>query len=93
MQIVRELKTMAQALRPPRNRAKAIAAASISSAELDARGIPSGRPRPSTNTQVCLLAASGIHDSPLLQYTWSFLHVCYGMQREMYSRSAVAIIA
>ena len=42
---------MAQALRPPRNRAKAVAAASISSAELDARGIPSGRPKPST-TQV-----------------------------------------
>ena len=51
MQIVRELKAMAQALRPPRNRAKAVAAASISSAELDARGIPSGRPKPST-TQV-----------------------------------------
>ena len=50
-QIVRELKAMAQALRPPRNRAKAVAAASISSAELDARGIPSGRPKPST-TQV-----------------------------------------
>ena len=44
-QIVRELKMMAQALRPPRNRAKAVAAASISSAELDARGIPSGRPK------------------------------------------------
>ena len=50
-QIVRELKTMAQALRPPRNRAKAVAAASISSAELDARGIPSGRPKMSA-TQV-----------------------------------------
>ncbi|CAL5222116.1 g4432 [Coccomyxa viridis] len=47
-EIVRELKMMAQALRPPRNRAKAVAAASISSAELDARGIPSGRPKPST---------------------------------------------
>ena len=51
VQIVRELKTMAQALRPPRNRAKAVAAASISSAELDARGIPSGRPKMSA-TQV-----------------------------------------
>lgn len=46
---------MAQALRPPRNRAKAVAAASISSAELDARGIPSGRPEPST-TQVQMSA-------------------------------------
>ena len=42
-QIVRELKGMAQLLRPPRNRARG-AGASVSSAELDARGIPSGRP-------------------------------------------------
>ncbi len=43
-QIVRELKAMAQALRPPRNRKPATAGASVSSTELDARGIPSGRP-------------------------------------------------
>ena len=48
---------MAQALRPPRNRAKAVAAASISSAELDARGIPSGRPKPST-TQVWIVSSA-----------------------------------
>ena len=50
---------MAQALRPPRNRAKAVAAASISSAELDARGIPSGRPKPST-TQVWIVFSASL---------------------------------
>ena len=74
-QIVRELKTMAQALRPPRNRAKAVAAASISSAELDARGIPSGRPKPST-TQVSFLATFRQTWQSLQQCTSRCLHAC-----------------
>lgn len=45
VQIVRELKAMGQALRPPRNRPnRSVVGASVSSSELDARGIPSGKP-------------------------------------------------
>ncbi len=44
VQIVRELKVMGQALRPPRMRPRSLVGASVSSSELDARGIPSGRP-------------------------------------------------
>ncbi|EIE23147.1 kinase-like protein [Coccomyxa subellipsoidea C-169] len=43
-EIVRELKVMGQALRPPRMRPRSLVGASVSSSELDARGIPSGRP-------------------------------------------------
>lgn len=51
LQIVRELKAMGQALRPPRNRPKSSAGASVSSAELDARGVPSGKPRNASPAQ------------------------------------------
>ena len=74
VQIVRELKTMAQALRPPRNRAKAVAAASISSAELDARGIPSGRPKMSaTQVSVRVSILSSRASPRCLPYAWMLL--------------------
>ena len=65
---------MAQALRPPRNRAKAVAAASISSAELDARGIPSGRPKMSaTQVSVRVSILSSRASPRCLPYAWMLL--------------------
>jgi hypothetical protein len=68
LQIVRELKAMGQALRPPRNRPKNSPGASVSSAELDARGVPSGRLRTNNLAQQ---AAAQVHTSG-----HCFVHCC-----------------
>ncbi|KAK9903274.1 hypothetical protein WJX75_001673 [Coccomyxa subellipsoidea] len=60
-EVVRELKGMGQALRPPRNRPnRSIVGASVSSSDLDLRGIPSGRaPTMGSPAKAMLPAAVG----------------------------------